>query len=85
MSVLDEDGAEVFAQPVERQRVISEPVAFQMVTMLRDVVDTGTATASTLTAGTVAGTVQVTASATGLSVSTFTLTVLPGPASTITT
>jgi 1A family penicillin-binding protein len=44
--VLDADGAEVFRQPVERRRVLSEPVAFQMLTMLRDVVDSGTGTAA---------------------------------------
>lgn len=43
VSVLDADGAEVFGQPIERRRIVSEPVAFQMLTMLRDVVDTGTA------------------------------------------
>jgi penicillin-binding protein 1A len=42
VDVRDADGAEVFAQAVERRRVLSEPVAFQMLTMLRDVVDVGT-------------------------------------------
>lgn len=42
VSVLDADGAEVFAHPAERQRIISEQSAFQMVTMLRDVIDRGT-------------------------------------------
>jgi penicillin-binding protein 1A len=42
--VLDEDGDEVFAQPVDRERVISDQSAFQMVSMLRDVVDRGTGT-----------------------------------------
>jgi penicillin-binding protein 1A len=41
-SVLDAEGTEVFAQPVQRRRVLPEPVAFQMTTMLRDVVDRGT-------------------------------------------
>ena len=42
VSVLDAEGAEVLTQPVERRRIISEPVAFQMLTMLRDVVEKGT-------------------------------------------
>jgi penicillin-binding protein 1A len=41
--VLDADDGVVVENPVRRQRVIPEPVAFQMVTMLRDVVDFGTA------------------------------------------
>jgi len=44
--VFDANGYEVSARPVRRTRVISEPVAFQMVSMLRDVVDRGTATAA---------------------------------------
>jgi membrane carboxypeptidase/penicillin-binding protein len=57
VSVRDANGYEVFAPPIERRRVITEPVAFQMVTMLRDVVETGTgASARTLgVAGAVAG------------------------------
>jgi penicillin-binding protein 1A len=43
VSVENADGDEVLLQPVERRRIISEPSAFQMVTMLRDVVDRGTA------------------------------------------
>jgi membrane carboxypeptidase/penicillin-binding protein len=43
-SVVDASGDEVFAQPIERKRVLSEPVAFQMITMLRDAVDRGTGT-----------------------------------------
>jgi 1A family penicillin-binding protein len=42
ITVLDANGAEVFQQPVERRRVIGSDVAFQMVSMLRDVVDRGT-------------------------------------------
>jgi membrane carboxypeptidase/penicillin-binding protein len=36
------DGDEVFAQPVQRRPVLTPQVAFQMVSMLRDVVDRGT-------------------------------------------
>ena len=42
LSVLDADGDEIFNHPVERRRIISEQSAFQMVTMLRDVIDRGT-------------------------------------------
>ena len=42
VSVFDANGVEVFEQAVDRERVISAPVAFQMVSMLRDVVDRGT-------------------------------------------
>jgi penicillin-binding protein 1A len=42
ISVVDADGDQVFSQPVQRKRVVSEQVAFQMVSMLRDVVDRGT-------------------------------------------
>ena len=42
--VFDANGEQVFDRPVDRLRVVSEPVAFQMVTMLRDVVDRGTGT-----------------------------------------
>jgi penicillin-binding protein 1A len=42
-TVLDADGTSVFAPPVERRRVVNEAVAFQMLSMLRDVIDTGTA------------------------------------------
>lgn len=41
-SVTDADGSEVFSQPTESKTVISEHVAFQMVAMLRDVIDRGT-------------------------------------------
>ena len=43
-SVLDADGDEVFSREIRRRRVLSEPVAYQMLTMLRDVVDRGTGT-----------------------------------------
>jgi 1A family penicillin-binding protein len=43
VKVVDADGAEVLNRPVERARVISAQSAFQMVTMLRDVVERGTA------------------------------------------
>ena len=39
LTVLDADGNEVFDQPSARARVISRPVAFQMVTMLREVME----------------------------------------------
>jgi membrane carboxypeptidase/penicillin-binding protein len=42
VSVFDASGSDVFDQPVQRERVISEPAAFQMLTMLRDVVERGT-------------------------------------------
>jgi penicillin-binding protein 1A len=42
---LDADGSVAFANEVERKRAISEESAFQLVTMLRDVVDYGTASA----------------------------------------
>ena len=46
VSVHDADGVEVFAQPTERRRIVSEPVAYQMLAMLRDVVDAGTGSAA---------------------------------------
>jgi penicillin-binding protein 1A len=52
VKVLDADGLNVFAPLVERRRVISEAAAFQMVSLLRDVVDSGTA-ASARTLGVV--------------------------------
>lgn len=42
VSILDADGDEIFTHPVERERIIGEESAFQMVTMLRDVIDRGT-------------------------------------------
>ena len=42
LSVNDADGGEVFSQRAETTAVVSPPVAFQMVSMLRDVVDRGT-------------------------------------------
>lgn len=44
--VLDADGAVAYANPVQGQRVVSEQVAFQMVSMLEDVVDRGTGSAA---------------------------------------
>jgi 1A family penicillin-binding protein len=44
VDVLDANGTSVFAPPVERKRVVSEAVAFQALSMLRDVIDRGTAT-----------------------------------------
>ena len=41
-TVTDAEGTEAFAQPIERKAVVSEEVAFQMVSMLKDVVDRGT-------------------------------------------
>jgi len=43
--VLDTDGDEVFNQAVQRTAVLSDAVAYQMVSMLTDVVDTGTGAA----------------------------------------
>jgi membrane carboxypeptidase/penicillin-binding protein len=49
LSVVDADGDEVLAPPVDRRRIVSEQVAFQMVSMLRDVIERGTgASARTL-------------------------------------
>ncbi|HWF86970.1 MAG TPA: penicillin-binding transpeptidase domain-containing protein, partial [Vicinamibacterales bacterium] len=42
ISVFDADGVEVVDHGVEGERVVSEPVAFQMVSMLRDVIERGT-------------------------------------------
>jgi 1A family penicillin-binding protein len=42
VSVLNAEGDEIDSYAVRRQRVISEQSAFQMVTMLRDVIDRGT-------------------------------------------
>jgi 1A family penicillin-binding protein len=44
LSVSNGDGDEMFSQPVETKTVISPQVAFQMVSMLRDVIDRGTGT-----------------------------------------
>jgi penicillin-binding protein 2D len=43
VDVLDANGTSVFARSVESRRVVSEAVAFQMLSMLRDVIDRGTA------------------------------------------
>jgi len=42
LSVFDASGSQVFDRPIERERIISEPVAFQMTSMLRDVIERGT-------------------------------------------
>ncbi len=44
--VLDADGASAFESDVQRDRVLPETVAFQMVSMLQDVLDRGTAASS---------------------------------------
>jgi membrane carboxypeptidase/penicillin-binding protein len=44
--VLDAQGEEVFSRDVRRYRVLSEPAAYQMLSMLRDVVDRGTGTSA---------------------------------------
>jgi penicillin-binding protein 1A len=44
--VLDNDGYAVFNREVQRKPIISEAVAYQMVSMLADVVDVGTGAAS---------------------------------------
>jgi penicillin-binding protein 1A len=46
VSVLNGDGDEALAHPVRRERVISEQSAFQMVSMLNDVLDRGTGSAA---------------------------------------
>jgi penicillin-binding protein 1A len=43
VGVLDADATPVLERTVERERIVSPEVAFQMVTMLRDVVERGTA------------------------------------------
>ena len=43
LDVLDADGTSVFAPSIERRRVVSDAVAFQTLSMLRDVIDRGTA------------------------------------------
>ncbi len=45
VSVFDANNSEVLERPVERTRVLDEAVAFQMVSMLRDVVERGTGAA----------------------------------------
>ena len=46
MRVLDADGGTVYDNPPHTERVISPQTAFQMVTMLEDVIDRGTASAA---------------------------------------
>ncbi len=43
--VLDQDGGVVLAEPVQRERVMSEEVAFQMTTLMQDVIARGTGAA----------------------------------------
>ncbi len=45
-TVIDAAGHSVFEAPVERQRVLSEQAAFQMVSMLGDVIERGTASSA---------------------------------------
>jgi penicillin-binding protein 1A len=49
--VIDADGAVAYSNPVQGQRVISDQVAFQMVSMLQDVVERGTGSAAKTTYG----------------------------------
>jgi penicillin-binding protein 1A len=49
--VIDQDGGVAFDNPARADRVISEPVAFQMVSMLEDVVDRGTAVPARISYG----------------------------------
>jgi membrane carboxypeptidase/penicillin-binding protein len=42
LQVLDAGGRQVFTRPIARARVLSEPVAFQMVSLLREAIDRGT-------------------------------------------
>jgi penicillin-binding protein 1A len=44
--VIDADGAVAYSNPVQGQRVVSEQVAFQMVSMLQDVIERGTGSAA---------------------------------------
>jgi 1A family penicillin-binding protein len=49
VSVFDASGSQVFDRPIARERIISEAVAYQMTSMLRDVIERGTgASARTL-------------------------------------
>src|SRR5262245_15183957 len=49
VSVVDGSGSQVLDRPIVRERILKEPVAFQMTTMLRDVIERGTgASARTL-------------------------------------
>jgi 1A family penicillin-binding protein len=43
VSVLDAGGSEVFSRPIQSESVVSPAVAFQMVSMLQEVVESGTA------------------------------------------
>jgi 1A family penicillin-binding protein len=45
-AVYDAAGSEVWERPVDRERVLREEVAFQMTSMLRDVIERGTGTAA---------------------------------------
>mgnify|MGYP000902751006 CR=1 FL=1 len=45
INVFDANGDSTFYRAVDRQRIVSEQVAFQMTSMLRDVVDNGTGSA----------------------------------------
>ena len=46
ISVFDSGGRQVFDQPVDREQLISPAVAFQMTSMLRDVIERGTGAAA---------------------------------------
>ncbi|PYR21580.1 MAG: hypothetical protein DMF95_09765 [Acidobacteria bacterium] len=46
VSVFDAGGSQVFDKPVEREQLITPQVAFQMTSMLRDVIERGTGTAA---------------------------------------
>ncbi len=46
ISVFDAGGRQVFDRPVDRERLLSPAVAFQMTSMLRDVIDRGTGASS---------------------------------------
>jgi penicillin-binding protein 1A len=46
VTVLDANGAALSDRPIERERVVSPEVAYQMTSMLRDVIDRGTGSAA---------------------------------------
>jgi penicillin-binding protein 1A len=48
ISVFDANGNQVLDRPIQRERVVSEETAFQMVSLLRDVIDRGTGSAARL-------------------------------------
>ncbi len=46
VKVFDADGSEVFDRPIARERIVTPQVAYQMTSMLRDVIERGTGSAA---------------------------------------